>query len=403
MTTIEATKTGIETKTARLRLEVRWKPYWMRLSGGISLGYRRTDGTGTWSVRIADGKGGNSIKRIAKADDDRRADGRYTMSFAQAREAALRLGRSVDEDEIVPVITTLADAIEAYRVDLAARSGNLDNVSRLLHNLPAAMLKRPVGLLDVEELRKWRNGRKMAPASVNRLATILKAVLNLAATKDEKLSKRAWEIALSAIPEAESANNIVLTESTVVRLVHAARGQGDEFGVLVEVLAVTGARYSQLARCRVRDLLDDRLMIPSSAKGQKKRVSRVPVPIPGELVAALRVGASGRAAGDPLLVKPSGQPWAKSDHARPFRRAVEAIGEDPETVTSYALRHTHITSQLLAGLPVQLVAKLHDTSASQIERHYAATIASQTDDFVRASMLRVDRGPVGDNVVRMQK
>jgi hypothetical protein len=27
---------------------------------------------------------------------------------------------------------------------------------------------------------------------------------------------------------------------------------------------------------------------------------------------------------------------------------------------------------------VQLVAKLHDTSASQIEKHYAATIASHT-------------------------
>jgi len=68
-----------------------------------------------------------------------------------------------------------------------------------------------------------------------------------------------------------------------------------------------------------------------------------------------------------------------------------AIGEDPETVSSYALRHTHITAQLLAGLPVQLVAKLHDTSASQIEKHYAATIASHTDELVRASMIEMDR------------
>jgi integrase len=389
----------IETKTARLRLEVRWKPYWMPLSGGISLGYRRTDGVGTWSMRRADGKGGNSIKRIAAADDVKRADGRDTMSFAQAREAALRLGRGDKEGEIAPVVVTLADAVEAYRVDLVARKGRVDNVTRLLHNLPSGMLRRPVGLLDVEELRKWRNGRKMAAASVNRLATILKAVLNLAATKDAGLSKRTWEIALSAIPEAESANNVVLSEATVVRLVHAARDQGPAFGMLVEVLAVTGCRYSQVARCQVRDLVGERLMVPSSAKGTKKRVTRVPVPIPDTLVAALR---SGRSGGDPLLVKDSGQPWAKSDHARPFRRAVEAIGEDPEVVSSYALRHTHITSQLLAGLPVQLVAKLHDTSASQIERHYAATIASGSDEVVRASMLRVDRVAVGDNVVRIQ-
>jgi integrase len=148
---------------------------------------------------------------------------------------------------------------------------------------------------------------------------------------------------------------------------------------------------SQLARCQIRDLVGERLMIPSSAKGQNKRASRTPAPIPAALADRLRVAAQGRPQSDPLLVKPSGEAWAKSDHSRPFKRAVEAIGEDPETVSSYALRHSHITAQLLAGLPMQLVAKLHDTSGSQIEKHYAATIASHTDELVRASMMEVDR------------
>ena len=65
---------------------------------------------------------------------------------------------------------------------------------------------------------------------------------------------------------------------------------------------------------------------------------------------------------------------------------------------AYALRHSHITAQLLAGLPVQLVAKLHDTSASQIEKHYAATIASHTDDLVREAMMQID-WPTEDVVV----
>jgi len=132
-------------------------------------------------------------------------------------------------------------------------------------------------------------------------------------------------------------------------------------------------------------------MVQSSAKGQNKRASRTPVPIPASLADRLRVAAQERPQSDHLLIKPSGEPWAKSDHARPFKRAVEAIGEDPETVSSYALRHSHITAQLLAGLPVQLVAKLHDTSASQIEKHYAATIASHTDELVKAAMMEMDR------------
>jgi hypothetical protein len=55
------------------------------------------------------------------------------------------------------------------------------------------------------------------------------------------------------------------------------------------------------------------------------------------------------------------------------------------------LRHSHITAQLLAGLPVQLVDKLHDTSAPQIEKYYAASIASHTNELVRASMIEMDR------------
>src|SRR4051794_7534926 len=110
-------KANLETKTGRQRLEVRWKPYWHGLSGGISLGYRRGVGPGSWSVRIADGKRGNSIKRIAAADDAEAADGKGIMSFAQAREAALRLGRGETEEARPPVVT-LADAIEAYEGDL---------------------------------------------------------------------------------------------------------------------------------------------------------------------------------------------------------------------------------------------------------------------------------------------
>src|SRR5262249_11429570 len=45
----------LETATARRRLDVRKKPYWTQLSPGIALGYRRNEGAGTWSVRVADG------------------------------------------------------------------------------------------------------------------------------------------------------------------------------------------------------------------------------------------------------------------------------------------------------------------------------------------------------------
>jgi hypothetical protein len=166
----------IETKTARSKLPVSKVPVFERLGQGISVGYRRNaGGAGVWIVRLADGKRGKVEKRLALADDAERANGRSIMDYQQAAEAARRLGRG-ETDEPKPAVVTLADAVEAYRADLIARGARVDNVTRLLFNLSPALLKRPVALLDVTELRKWRDaaGKRMTPASVNRLMTIVR-------------------------------------------------------------------------------------------------------------------------------------------------------------------------------------------------------------------------------------
>lgn len=396
----------IETKTARTKLPVAKDPVFVRLGQGVSIGYRRNaGGAGVWIVRIANGKRGRTEKRIALADDLSPADGRGVMDFAQAVEAARRLGRGESDAPDAASVVTLGDAIDAYQADLDARGAGGDNVTRLRGHISPTMAQRPVKLLDVSELRRWRDAlaKKLAPASVNRTITILKATLNLAAQKDQTLNARSWQIGLGAIPEATVARNVVLPEAKIRRLVDAARDHSPEFGLLIEALASTGARISQLARCTGADLADDRILIPSSAKGRKKRATRVPVPIPASLAERLRAAAAGRPITHPLFVKPCGAPWGKSDHTRPVARAVAAIGEDPATITVYALRHSHITAQLLASLPVQLVARLHDTSASQIERHYAATIASHADELVRGAMADFDRRPRGDVVVPLRR
>ena len=135
---------------------------------------------------------------------------------------------------------------------------------------------------------------------------------------------------------------MILPELILRDIIGAARRQSAEFGLLVEVAAVTGARVSQLARIEVQNLPADReaprLMLPTSKKGKgQKSVQRRQVPIPIGLAAKLRVLSAGRPATEPLLVKPSGEPWKKSDHSRLFARAAKAASEDPERVTMYAL------------------------------------------------------------------
>jgi hypothetical protein len=66
----------------------------------------------------------------------------------------------------------------------------------------------------------------------------------------------------------------------------------------------------------------------------------------------------------------------------------------------YALRHTSIVRQLLAGVPTRVVAALHDTSVVMIERNYSRFIGDHVDDIVRATLPRpAEIVPLGDRRV----
>jgi len=147
------------------------------------------------------------------------------------------------------------------------------------------------------------------------------------------------------------------------------------------------------------DRADPRLLMPTSRKGRgTRKILRHPVPIPIGLATRLQVLAEDRSATAPLLLKPSGDCWGKLDHARLFRRAVEAAHRDPAEVTIYALRHSNIVRQILAGVPIRVVAVNHDTSVTMIERTYSRYIGDHTDALARGALLDTT-APFETNVV----
>jgi hypothetical protein len=109
------------------------------------------------------------------------------------------------------------------------------------------------------------------------------------------------------------------------------------------------------------------------------------------LAAKLRAAVNSRAPTEPLLVKQNGQPWKKSDHTRPFARVAKKAGF--EEVTIYALRHSNIVRQVLAGVPVRVVAVNHDTSVRMIERTYSRYIGDHADALTRAALLDTSTTP----------
>lgn len=74
-------------------------------------------------------------------------------------------------------------------------------------------------------------------------------------------------------------------------------------------------------------------------------------------------------------------PWRNaSELTRPWA-AIVAEAEVAARTVPYALRHSSIVRGLKAGLPVRLVAALHDTSTPMIERHYSAFIVDALEEL----------------------
>lgn len=404
----------LATKKARLALPVAKKPVFESLGGGTSVGYRRNASAGTWVVRKSDGKGGSTQRVIGLADDYEDADGERVLSWAQAQ--ALALETAANEADVSPTNRmSVAAALDSYEADLAARRGDVGNVQRVRRHLSDRLAEKPVVELTAADLRKWRDDllQTLAPATVNRTANGLRAALELAARHNDRISNgNAWRHGLAGLPDAEQARNVILSDAVVGRIVQAAYRVSHAFGLLVEVAAVTGSRYSQIAGLLVGDILPgQRLNMPTSKKGKgTKKTLRRPLPIPAGLAVRLAEVAQGREEETPLLLKPSGAPWGKSDHSRLFARAVGAAGfsadeiapYEPAEITLYALRHSSIVRSLLRGVPVRVVAVQHDTSVVMIERNYSAHIADHADALARHGLLDIDGGAKTGDVVSLR-
>jgi len=387
----------LDSKTARLKLPVRKKSYTARIAPGIRLAYRRNEGAGTWSVL---GGGGQWLKKIGVADDLEPADSVNVLDYWQASERARDLARAKDDDSGKPI--TVNEALDAYAADLRARGGDPYNADRVVAHLPKALLSKTVAVLNARELRRWRDellSKGLARSTVGRTCKMAKAAFTAAADQDKRITNRdAWRIGLAGLSDAErTREDVILSDATVHRIVAAARPEGPEFALLVEVAAVTGARPSQLRRLQVGDVQadrsDPRLMMPTSAKGRRKVIARRPVPIPASLALRLRQLGAGRPAHAPLLLKVNGEAWGRSDHLRPFQRTVARVGLDTN-VTLYSLRHSSITRMLVRGTPTRVCAAIHDTSVTQLERTYSKVIADHSDAVARQALLDLEQPAV---------
>ena len=415
----------IQDRTARARLGARNKPYWRTLSEGAHLGYRRGARKGTWVARyFSVERGAYVTSAIAEADDIRDADGRDILSYKQAFDAALRWieiatrGAAATSDPDM----TVGDAVRAYIATRDARRSS--QAGRALHSDAYYTLTRFVledGRLPVltlaalaeGDLRGWqlRMARKK-PSSIQRVVNDLKAALNLAFEYHRKVLptdlpvtiKYGLKVDAPEVLLTVARDNQILTDDQVRRVVAAAIAIDEDFGRLVVLLAATGARFSQIARMTVGDVQAEqsRLMVPQSFKGRKRQMHYIRVQVGADTLAALAPVVDGRLSSTSLLEhwrhrqigpmeweRVDRGPWTSSaSMLRTWKRAVDAAGLPAATIP-YGLRHSSIVRRLRAGLPIRLVAALHDTSVAMIERHYSRWITEGLDELVARAVVPI--------------
>jgi integrase len=388
----------LRNRTNRLKLPIKKKPYKLLVAPGIFVCYRRNaNGPGTWSVEAG------WLKRFALADDYEDANGKSVMSFHQAQVHALKMVRGSESGD-KPI--TVAEALDAYEVDLEARNGAKHNAQSVRNHLSPAMLAKVVMLLGETELAAWRNGliaNGLKLSSANRYGKSFKAALALAAKHDKRITNAAaWKNALKPMKGGNRPprDNYYLPDSVILAVVRECYVGDADFGALIDTLAGTGARESQVLKLRSRDLLDDkpaqpRLMLPCSRKGKDREPETRALPITPRLAKMLRARAAARGANRPLFDRL----WGMS--AR-FRIVLQRLDLDL-TLSPYVLRHSSIIRQIrsnTAGL--RLIAFHHDTSVTEIERTYARFLNNAGDDLTRAGLL-ADAVAVVDNVIPLAR
>jgi integrase len=395
-------------------------------------------------LRRAVEPGPYEVETIAEADDGLAvADGETILTFRQAQErartiaAGAKLGQGVEVKAI-----KVSDAIAEYVAICDARERRLkgegarfrlDAKLRLdKHVLRAEPIlgDKPLIKLVSDDLAKWRKGRgdTLGETSIRRVVNDFKAALNMAALKHRKRLPGLLEEIKAGFKTTEPAVAVardkqILPDADIRRILTAAKAVDERDGWegnllrFVAALAVTGARFSQIARQRVADAqpAQSRLMVPVSAKGRgEKKRTHTAVAVGADVIGLLWPAVAGRKGQEPLFLRPRWRqgkvgnwvkvgrgPWRyPSELTRPWS---EIIAEDglPVSTVPYVLRHSSIARSLRAHLPVRLVAAQHDTSAAMIEKHYAAYIVDAMDELAaRAVVPLVTPEPASRESVR---
>ncbi|MDC0112415.1 tyrosine-type recombinase/integrase [Burkholderiaceae bacterium] len=376
----------IDTVQARGRLKPQHDAYFVTISRGLALGYRKPSSAtlGTWVVRVRDSATG-ATKRHSLGDyGEVLAAERYTHALRDAQRYAehLRNGGST-------AVLTVSEACAAYTQHLIDR-GRVTTAKDSAGRYKRWVHTHPIGSVVLTKLtrrsvERWRTDlaqaevvinpyaekpstRERSPASINRDMTALKAALNFAHDHGHVDSDNAWRVALKPIENATRRRETYLSAEERRRLLDAMQ---DDIKPMVQVMTLLPFRPAVFANFVALDfdLQQAVLRVERDKKAKDRRV-----PLPKETADLLEKSCANKKPNESIFVDRNGNPWNKDSWKKAFKSAAKAASL-PETVTAYTLRHSVITDLIsLHNLDINTVAIISGTSARMIEQYYGHLI-----------------------------
>jgi integrase len=401
----------LDSRTARLKLPAKGKPFFRSLDPGLHLGYRRLPGDrpGRWVARFYAGGQTYEVQTFATADDLSNANGVDVLDFKQAQEE-VRRRRDVRVRGAAGVGPfTVADAVTAYLKALEAEGKKTaDTLARANAMILPALGDAAVAELTAEQLRTWLMKLASTPprmrtpegasqrhhkasdeleavrrrrSTANRVLAILRAALSHSWRHGKTPSDAAWR-RIRPFSNVSSARVRYLSLAECSRLINAS---DPDFRNLLVAALQTGARYGEITRLEVADFNPDvsTLAIRQSKSGKSRHV--VLTSEGSDFFAHL---CAGRAGSEILLRKGSGQAWGRSHQADPMRAACRRAGITPP-VNFHQLRHTWASLAIMNGVPLLIVARnLGHRDGRMCERHYSHFAPGYIVDAIRAGAPR---------------
>ncbi|TXH33138.1 MAG: site-specific integrase [Rhodospirillaceae bacterium] len=406
----------LQSKAARQKLSPKAEPYWVRLTKGGHLGYRRLAQGGSWTVRYWDSLSSkHRYSALAAADDAIPSNGKTILSFDQAQQ----LAREWLDQQAIGVQRrgpyTISECMSDYLEWIRTHRKSYGHIKIYIN----AFILPHLGHIDVAKLttvliRKWhqqiasepprlRSGRskvrrfraedanlkeaeRKRRLRANRQLTILRAALNRAWSEGLIARNEAWA-RVKAFPNTERARSRYLTIEEARHLLAVC---SPDLRDLVQLALLSGGRYAELGALLVSDFHPESgtLHVRESKSGKSRHI----VLNKEGIALCIRLVAN-RPSSDSLLKKADGSPWKQDHQHRPFKDALRAAGLDP-SFTFHGLRHTWASLTIMNGAELIVVAQnLGHRDTRMVERHYGHLAKSYVSDVIRRSSPRFIENP----------